>query len=597
MKEELRESFDGIPSILSASVDEVKQGITEALKGVRLREKRDSLHDYFIGLAYLYGIDVEVNHEKAVEIIEGAARRGCLSAIKKASDIYYYAIGNGKDLAKAIAWQKRYTLALKAAYSLDRQEEELLQYLQEELCLAKMQREAGELSVARNTCWRVLMYCKRDGRYGAFFSPTRIPYYVQAYDILGDIFHTREDKLQSIECYEKALKEAERQAELAGDDLGALALFGRICFKLGNAYLSIKDSERFMKLTDRLTNMVELPRLSFIGSIERIGVLFQKGIRAFEKIKEIEFSEDNLRNLASSYVALCDFYMQYKSFGIKSEENALFDTCEQALQIFEDLKTRSFTVMHCKGYCEALLLKGSLFQMYKKNAEALAEYDKALLFVSMLPREMQTVEIEDFVCRCNLEKAKLLSGLKMRLGCLATCRNCIQYAKQLYETYGKDIYAVYMAEAYFVGSFFFSPYGKEAYKLLSALCYKTDEYGDLFFQVCLSLWERKLLKLQDVPRTTIYADEERNGGIWFSNSLNSRHTFIRFRFIGTQPHKKILAVELSEFTLLSLQGSSYKDIDLCEMGFFTSKKETRPDDYFVVIFADGTQCEYQRCYG
>lgn len=48
----------------------------------------DPQHNFFIGLAYLVGIDVEISYERAINLIEQSAKQGLMEAMMKLSQMY-----------------------------------------------------------------------------------------------------------------------------------------------------------------------------------------------------------------------------------------------------------------------------------------------------------------------------------------------------------------------------------------------------------------------------------------------------------------------------------------------------------------------------
>ena len=64
-------------------------------------------HDFYIGLAYLNGIDVETDHETALRLIKGSAESGLPEAMTKLADMYRYGIGVEKDMQAAVEWQEK----------------------------------------------------------------------------------------------------------------------------------------------------------------------------------------------------------------------------------------------------------------------------------------------------------------------------------------------------------------------------------------------------------------------------------------------------------------------------------------------------------
>ena len=67
----------------------------------------DPAHDYLVGLAYLSGIDVEVDHERAVELITGAAEAGVMEACERLVAMYNTGDGVERNPVTAYAWCER----------------------------------------------------------------------------------------------------------------------------------------------------------------------------------------------------------------------------------------------------------------------------------------------------------------------------------------------------------------------------------------------------------------------------------------------------------------------------------------------------------
>lgn len=72
------------------------------------QEMEDAKLSFFIGLAYLNGIDVEVNVDKGILILEKSANAGCIEAMQQLSNVYFLGIGGVTiDLDFAAMWQKK----------------------------------------------------------------------------------------------------------------------------------------------------------------------------------------------------------------------------------------------------------------------------------------------------------------------------------------------------------------------------------------------------------------------------------------------------------------------------------------------------------
>ena len=64
-------------------------------------------HNFFIGLAYLSGIDVEVNRDLAVKLITGAARDNLPEAMVKLLSMYSDGIGVSNNQDEVAYWSEK----------------------------------------------------------------------------------------------------------------------------------------------------------------------------------------------------------------------------------------------------------------------------------------------------------------------------------------------------------------------------------------------------------------------------------------------------------------------------------------------------------
>ena len=105
----LRLRYKKIPQKINAhDTEALAKALADALDGVAKRENdNDPAHNYLIGLAYLNGIDVEVDRERAVILITGAAEAGIPEAMKKLVSMYREGEGVERNYGTAIEWQRK----------------------------------------------------------------------------------------------------------------------------------------------------------------------------------------------------------------------------------------------------------------------------------------------------------------------------------------------------------------------------------------------------------------------------------------------------------------------------------------------------------
>ena len=77
------------------------------LRHITLAQNDDPMHTYLIGLAYLNGIDVERDYDRALKLITAAAEKECPDAMEELAKMYFDANGVKRDFSRAVEWQKK----------------------------------------------------------------------------------------------------------------------------------------------------------------------------------------------------------------------------------------------------------------------------------------------------------------------------------------------------------------------------------------------------------------------------------------------------------------------------------------------------------
>ena len=106
---ELKELFENVPHPIDAdNVEKMREELYECL-GDKILEKRksDAIHLFYIALAYLEGINVIVDSEKAIILLKASAQLNYYLAFEKLKDVYQYGIGVQIDLEQALFWQEK----------------------------------------------------------------------------------------------------------------------------------------------------------------------------------------------------------------------------------------------------------------------------------------------------------------------------------------------------------------------------------------------------------------------------------------------------------------------------------------------------------
>lgn len=107
-REALKAGFKDLPEVTDAHDPAVlSEALLENLRELAIRENDTPEHNYLIALAYLHGIDVEVDHQKAEELMLSSAESGLPEAMTTLYSMYKNGKGVARDYAKSLSWLEK----------------------------------------------------------------------------------------------------------------------------------------------------------------------------------------------------------------------------------------------------------------------------------------------------------------------------------------------------------------------------------------------------------------------------------------------------------------------------------------------------------
>lgn len=115
-KDALCRHFNGIPlTIDPRNPQQLSDAMVEALGEIAIQENNEAPdHLFFMGLAYLYGIDVEVDKDRGADLIRSAANANYEPAMEKLIEMYRNGQGVPRDAREVFRWKwKQAQLILK----------------------------------------------------------------------------------------------------------------------------------------------------------------------------------------------------------------------------------------------------------------------------------------------------------------------------------------------------------------------------------------------------------------------------------------------------------------------------------------------------
>jgi len=288
-RDALCDNYPGIGAITDGQNKlELDEALIGALHKMAIQENDGSpLHRFFIGLAYLCGIDTEIDFHKARSLIEEASRDGLCAATQKLTDMYRTGEGVPRDQELALKWQKKLVAQRKTEFerslSPDEHGGEGTKYFYSLINLSDMVREEGDTAGAEDAALIALRLCEELGDEvgiretlrdtalvcnrlcGIYISCGRLDEAEKygrraltlnekaageintararrdlsiSYERLGNILRLKNDNKSALEHYERSRRIRE---ELAADetDTRALSDLSAVLTKLGSVYKAL----------------------------------------------------------------------------------------------------------------------------------------------------------------------------------------------------------------------------------------------------------------------------------------------------------------------------------------------------------------------
>ena len=285
---ELSYKYPDIPNCIDAhNEQQLSSSLANALRKIAIRENdSDPEHNFFIGLAYLIGIDVEKDPERAVSLITAAADAGLSEAMKKLVSIFNEKDSNYKT---TILWQKRLVAQLKKEYDIDQTEDSAYRYLSELCKFVELyiyfydrkftyQEQQDEFTFKKRIHTDVLKESKTIN--SKFQKPWSLYYLSKCYINFAN-------RLDSMKNYAKVEKYYSKAIELA-ESLAENANTARYKRNLGITYQSYAKKLLSYGLLDDNTEQM-------------VSELYQKAINTFEELNACYNTNTAKYDLANIY--------------------------------------------------------------------------------------------------------------------------------------------------------------------------------------------------------------------------------------------------------------------------------------------------------
>ena len=367
-KELLKEKYINIPQCTNANDEQIfNDELLNKINKIALKEHKNTPeHNFFIGLAYLSGIDVEVDTKRAVELIESSAHSGLKEAISKLVDMY--TIGNGvkRSYETAIEWQNKLLKLLDEDYQEAPNNEKSNKIIEEFLVLASFYSDSNKFADSLDVYKKIEEFC--------LSLPEE---YKTPVSLLSNTYKYKGDTLVSLGNLEAALVEYERSTNInllrpENIDINTVV-------------------DNFIKIGDIYVDM---------GNLDKAKEMYKNSVDYMEKFLQKNTSVQVKRMLAIAYERVATIYFNHLNDFASAQ-----DVCFKALELFTKVADETKNEQDKLNLSNSYDLLGNMLKSVNLNKES-EEYYK----VSFGIRKKISDET------CSLKSRRLLSVSYKNLG-------------------------------------------------------------------------------------------------------------------------------------------------------------------------------------
>lgn len=396
-RSELEKHFEALPPCVPGQdAALLSRRLLDNLQDLALRPKKDDpRHDYFIGLAYLGGIDVETDPAQGAQLIRSAAERGYLPAVRRWANMLRNGEGVEENLQESVRWRQLLIEELEKHWRENGQEQYLSDLLNEYGnlvgTLTKLDQLEQALALAR----------KGADLAQQFSNPViRAAFLVTVVAILS-----LEEQNAEAESLAEAVVESERKRERNNSDQnavvqGIMLTLGLLQERKGNLASARRWYEEALACCEEelrdiggetVRQRAATAYSTMAGLCRREGALGQARQWAQKACEEYRFllremdSDSNRAAMASTLRLMANLCLEADSFA-EAEEYLM-----QEKELLEETDRRKSTPSTRKEIAGVYMALGDLFKKKGWTDHALEWYQKAAALLEELPRKQSSV--------------------------------------------------------------------------------------------------------------------------------------------------------------------------------------------------------------
>ena len=424
-EKKLKAKFPGVPECIDIHKEkELSDALLSSLRNIVLLENDSNpQHNFFIGLAYLNGIDVEVNRERALKLITASAEAELPEAMEKLVSMYNSGEGVERDYEKAVEWQKKLAEFYESQYRksgnwfdskntiyaywhLGNFQYALRKLNDAEISYTKARRfsseppgtdESDELDETKKI--KIVMQIFWDNTYSNYLSIS-LRNLGNIAQMRGNLSKAREYYMESLDLDRQLVKEDDEAAfrRSLADSLSSIGYIASAEGNLSKARKYYNESLEIRRQLAKETNTVQA-RWDWAGNLNNLGNIanaegklpeareyYTESLEIFRQLEQETHTVEALRNLS---ICLNNLGNIANAEGKIPEAREYYT---ESLEIARQLAQETHTVDVRRNLSISLNKLGDIAQAEGKLPKARKYYAESLEIRRQLAQETHTVE-------------------------------------------------------------------------------------------------------------------------------------------------------------------------------------------------------------
>ena len=246
----LSQKYKNLPDCFDAhNEQELVLALSDAFRHIALRRNDSSpFHNFCIGMAYLKGIDVEVDVSRAVSLITEAANQGLPEAMQQLIVMYETGSGVPQSIKAVLKWQNRYIAYLSGTMEPYPSQEDTEHFFRQLFHLGDIYAQMKNTEKAQDTYKQAAAYLRDSLHYK---DPHIQLLLTHCHDRLGGLL---KDPMEQGKYYHRAFKQLQRVAETLKTPEVLFLQANNFC-RLAGICFALDHEEGLMVLAERLGNI------------------------------------------------------------------------------------------------------------------------------------------------------------------------------------------------------------------------------------------------------------------------------------------------------------------------------------------------------